>query len=238
MERAIETRGLCYAFGKGQARTQVLFDVDLTIDRGEVIVLKGASGSGKTTLLTILACLRDMQDGDAMVLGEDLVGASASLQVHIRRRLGFIFQAHNLHDALTALQNVRMGLELHGGKAKGQWREAGKHLLGLLGLADRVHYKPRNLSGGQKQRVAVARALIANPDIVFADEPTAALDAESGRIVIEMLKDLAETRGTTSLIVTHDERVIRMASRVLTMDQGRLVADEKVEKDAQKELAQ
>ncbi|MEM6409769.1 MAG: ATP-binding cassette domain-containing protein [Pseudomonadota bacterium] len=222
---AIHTEGLDYAFGKGEARTQVLFDINLSIERGEVVVLKGASGSGKTTLLTLLACLRALQGGEAQVLGYDLAGVNDATRVAVRRRLGFIFQAHNLHGALTAMQNVRMGLELHGRTAMRNWRDPVLHLLTLLGLGDRATYKPRNLSGGQKQRVAVARALIANPDLVFADEPTAALDAESGRRVVEILQRLARERGTTSVIVTHDERVIRMASRVLTLSQGRIVSD-------------
>ena len=114
MGAAIHTQGLDYAFGKGEARTQVLFDINLRIERGEVVVLKGASGSGKTTLLTLLACLRALQGGEAQVLGYDLAGVNDATRVAVRRRLGFIFQAHNLHDALTAMQNVRRGLELHG----------------------------------------------------------------------------------------------------------------------------
>ena len=225
MDPAIETHGLDFAFGKGEARTQVLFNINLRIERGEVVVLKGASGSGKTTLLTLLACLRALQGGEAQVLGYPLAGISEATRVEVRRRLGFIFQAHNLHDALTAAQNVRMGLELHGRNAMRNWREPVMHLLTLLGLGDRATYKPRNLSGGQKQRVAVARALIANPELVFADEPTAALDAQSGQKVIEILQRLGRERGTTSVIVTHDDRVIRMANRVLTLSQGHIVSD-------------
>ncbi|MEO0972281.1 MAG: ATP-binding cassette domain-containing protein [Pseudomonadota bacterium] len=227
MTLAIQTRGLSYAFGTGDARTPVLFDIDLEVSRGEVVVLRGASGSGKTTLLTLLACLRELQGGEAAVLGQHLAGASKDLRVYLRRRLGFIFQAHNLHEALTAQQNVCLGLELHGRRSMRGWQEAALHLLGLLGLADRAGYRPKHLSGGQKQRVAVARALIANPDLVFADEPTAALDAKSGDRVIEMLRQLGKARGTTSVIVTHDERVIRMADRVLTLDQGRIVNEER-----------
>ncbi|MEM9129983.1 MAG: ATP-binding cassette domain-containing protein [Pseudomonadota bacterium] len=225
MGQAIETDGLNYAFGKGDARAQVLFDINLWIERGEVVVLKGASGSGKTTLLTILACLRAMQGGKAHVLGYDLSDIDDAARIEVRRRLGFIFQAHNLHDALTAMQNVRMGLELHGREAMRNWHDPVLHLLKVLGLDDRATYKPRNLSGGQKQRVAIARALIASPELVFADEPTAALDAESSRRVIEVLQRLGRERGTTSVIVTHDQSVINMASRVLTLSHGCIVSD-------------
>ena len=145
-----------------------MFDIDLTINRGELTILMGASGSGKTTLLTLIGCLRGVEHGSAKLFGQELNGATEEMLVQCRRRLGFIFQAHNLHASLTAMQNVRMGLEVHGTSALQNWKEAAGHILKLLGLEDRLDYLPANLSGGQKQRVAVARALIGNPDIVFA----------------------------------------------------------------------
>jgi putative ABC transport system ATP-binding protein len=191
------------------------------------VVLKGASGSGKTTLLTLLACLREIQGGSVDVLGNRLDGARAKRLVEVRRRLGFIFQSHNLHPALTAMQNVRMGLELHGRQAMGHWQQAASHMLTSLGLGERLDYLPAKLSGGQKQRVAIARALVGNPEIVFADEPTAALDAESGRRVVDILKELGRRRGTTSLVVTHDPRVLDCADRVITLDGGRIIDDQR-----------
>jgi putative ABC transport system ATP-binding protein len=145
--------------------------------------------------------------------------------VACRRQLGFIFQAHNLHDSLTAMQNVRMGPEVHGRAALQNWQEACAHLLRTLGLGERLDYLPANLSGGQKQRVAVARALVGNPNIIFADEPTAALDRDSGLQVVGMLKRLGEERGTTTLMVTHDPRILDLADRILTMEDGRIVGD-------------
>jgi putative ABC transport system ATP-binding protein len=217
--------GLSHWFGEGEARKQVLFDIDLTIDRGHLVVLMGPSGSGKTTLLTLVGCLRRVEEGSIDLLGTELHGASEDLLVACRRRLGFIFQAHNLHESLTAMQNVRMGLEVHGAQAMSQWHEAAEHLLTVLGLGARLHYHPAKLSGGQKQRVAVARALVGNPDIVFADEPTAALDKESGAIVVNMLKLLGRERGTTTLMVTHDNRIVEMADRIITLEDGRIVED-------------
>ena len=158
-------------------------------------VLVGPSGSGKTTLLTLMGCLRDVQGGSVNLLGHELHGASSQLYASLRRRLGFIFQAHNLHGSLTALQNVLMGLQVHGSVDRGGQIVAAQHVLRLLGLGDRMEYLPANLSGGQKQRVAVARALVGNPDVVFADEPTAALDRESGMVVVEMLKRLGAGTG-------------------------------------------
>lgn len=219
----ISVEALSHAFGAGEARTAVLFDVSLTVARGELVVLRGASGSGKTTLLTLLACLRAVQSGRVRVLGHELADASEAMRMRVRERLGFIFQAHNLHESLTAMQNVRMGIELHGPAATRRWQAAARHILTLLGLGDRLDHRPANLSGGQKQRVAVARALVGNPDIVFADEPTAALDAESGRTVVQLLKDLGRERGTTTLMVTHDTKVMAMADRVLTLERGRLM---------------
>jgi putative ABC transport system ATP-binding protein len=183
----------------------------------------GRPGSGKTTLLTLAGCLRRVQAGSIELLGTELFGADEDTLVACRRRLGFIFQAHNLHDSLTAMQNVRMGLDVHGRAATRRWKEAAAHLLTSLGLGDRLDYLPRNLSGGQKQRVAVARALVGNPEIVFADEPTAALDKDSALNVVTLLKRLGEERGTTTLMVTHDSKIMDLAHRIITMEEGRIV---------------
>ncbi|UYV36781.1 ATP-binding cassette domain-containing protein [Rhodobacteraceae bacterium D3-12] len=222
----IIVKGLNHFFGTGDARKQAIFDIDLTIKRGSLTILMGPSGSGKTTLLTLIGCLREVSEGQVQVLGYDLNGASEEVLVGLRRRLGFIFQAHNLHESLTATQNVLMGLQVHGDGQVRKQRAAAHHILGLLGLADRRDYLPGNLSGGQKQRVAVARALVSNPEVILADEPTAALDKESGHTVVQMLKSMGKARGTTTVMVTHDPRILEMADRIITLEDGRVVADD------------
>ncbi len=224
-EFSINVAGLNHWFGSGEARIQALYDVNLKVERGSLTVLIGPSGSGKTTLLTLMGCLRDVQDGSVSLLGHELNGASAALNVALRRRLGFIFQAHNLHGSLTALQNVLMGLQVHGTVDSSGQFAASRHMLKLLGLGDRMDYLPGNLSGGQKQRVAVARALVGNPEVVFADEPTAALDSGSGTVVVEMLKRLGQVRGTTTVMVTHDNRILELADRIVTLEDGRIMKD-------------
>jgi len=223
----IIVRGLNHWFGSGEARKQAIFDVDLKVVRGSLTVLMGPSGSGKTTVLTLMGCLRDLQDGSIRLLGHELMGAGNALNEALRRRLGFIFQAHNLHGSLTAMQNVQMGVQVHQLNDPKLEQQAARHALSLVGLGDRMDYLPGNLSGGQKQRVAVARALVGNPDIVFADEPTAALDKESGRNVVAMLKRLGEQRGTTTVMVTHDNRILELADRIITLEDGRIVSDTK-----------
>jgi putative ABC transport system ATP-binding protein len=219
----IVVRGLDHAFGEGETRKQVLFGIDLTVARGSLVVLMGPSGSGKTTLLTLMGCLRQVQAGSVQVLGTELAGADMGSLETLRRRLGFIFQAHNLHDSLTARQNVLMALQVHGRGDPDRHELAAEHVLGLVGLADRVDYLPSKLSGGQKQRVAVARALVANPAIVFADEPTAALDKASGLRVVQLLRDLGRARGTTTVMVTHDPRILELADRIVELESGALV---------------
>ncbi|MGB8815005.1 MAG: ATP-binding cassette domain-containing protein [Paracoccaceae bacterium] len=217
--------GLDHWFGQGEARKQAIFDVNLTVTQGSLTILMGPSGSGKTTVLTLMGCLREVQKGSVRLLGQEVNGAPPALQEALRRRLGFIFQAHNLHESLTARQNVLMGLQVHGpGDAAAQNR-AVEHMLGLVGLADRIDYLPANLSGGQKQRVAVARALVSNPEVIFADEPTAALDHESGTQVVQMLVALGRERGTTTVMVTHDNRILSLADRIVTLEDGRIVSD-------------
>lgn len=221
----IRVQGLNHFFGEGEARKQAIWDVSLEIERGKLTILMGPSGSGKTTVLTLMGCLRDVQDGSVELLGTELKGASEASLVQLRRRLGFIFQAHNLHESLTATQNVLMGLQVHGKGDAAKQQIAATHMLGLVGLSDRVDYLPGSLSGGQKQRVAVARALVSNPEIIFADEPTAALDKESGYTVVQMLKQLGQERGTTTVMVTHDNRILELADRIITLEEGRAVKD-------------
>ncbi|MEB8386503.1 ATP-binding cassette domain-containing protein [Rhodobacteraceae bacterium KMM 6894] len=221
----VEVRALNHFFGTGEAQKQAIFDINLTIAQGSLTILMGPSGSGKTTLLTLIGALREVQDGSVTVLDQELRGASEAQLVALRRRLGFIFQAHNLHESLTATQNVLMGLEVHGKGRAVKQRAAATHMLDLLGLSERRDYLPGNLSGGQKQRVAVARALVSNPEIVLADEPTAALDKESGHTVVQMLKTMGQNRGTTTIMVTHDPRILEMADRIITLEDGRIVQD-------------
>ena len=224
-EYPIEAKGLNYWFGAGEARKQALFDIDLSLKRGSFTVLMGPSGSGKTTVLTLVGCLREVQDGSVRLLGHELYKANEATLIGLRRRLGFIFQAHNLHESLTAVQNVMMGLQVHPGIGDQTARQAAAHALGLVGLDDRMDYLPANLSGGQKQRVAVARALVGNPAIVLADEPTAALDRDSGANVVDLLRRLGAARGTTTLMVTHDNRILDLADRIITLEDGRIVSD-------------
>ena len=224
-EHAITVVGLNHYFGHGEARKQAIWDVNLNIRKGSLTILMGPSGSGKTTLLTLIGCLRDVQEGSVHLLDQELRDAPEAVLVALRRKLGFIFQAHNLHESLTATQNVMMGLQVHGkGNARLQ-RAASHHMLGLVGLSDRLDYLPGNLSGGQKQRVAVARALVSNPDVIFADEPTAALDKVSGVSIVKMLKQLGQERGTTTVMDTHDNRILELADRIITLEEGRVVSD-------------
>ena len=225
-EIIVDVKGLNHWFGSGDAKKQALFDVDLTLRRGSFTVLMGPSGSGKTTVLTLIGCLRAVQDGAVRLLGQELNGAREADLVALRRRLGFIFQAHNLHESLTAVQNVIMGLQVHPGVPEAAAEQAAAHALGLVGLADRTHYLPANLSGGQKQRVAVARALVGNPAMVLADEPTAALDKDSAGEVVDLLLRMGGARGTTTLLVTHDNRILDRADRILPLEDGRIVKDE------------
>jgi len=224
----IDATGLNHWFGTGEASKQAVFDVDLKVARGSLTVLVGPSGSGKTTVLTLLGCLREVQEGSVRLLGHELRGADSTLLTTLRRRLGFIFQAHNLHESLTARQNVIMGLEVHGKIPADHAEAAASHVLRLVGLGDRLDYLPANLSGGQKQRVAVARALVGNPDLIFADEPTAALDRESGANVVAMIKRLGRERGTTTVMVTHDNRILDQADRIITLEDGRIMDDKLV----------
>lgn len=222
----IEVTALNHWFGSGEARKQAIFDVSLTVERGSLTILMGPSGSGKTTLLTLMGCLRDVQDGSVRLLGTELKGASLTTLEAMRRRLGFIFQAHNLHESLTARQNVLAGLQVHGRGDPIRQNAAAEHMLRLVGLGNRIDYLPGNLSGGQKQRVAIARALVSNPEVIFADEPTAALDHETAIPIVKMLKSLGQERSTTTIIVTHDNRILDLADRIVTLEDGRIVADQ------------
>ena len=219
----ISIHNLNHYFGKGELRKQVLFNINLEINSGEIVLMTGPSGSGKTTLLTLVSGLRSPQSGSCKILGKELCGASSAELVQARRNNGYIFQAHNLHHSLTAAQNVQMGLEVHGKYSQAQMRDRALTMLEEVGLADRVDYYPDSLSGGQKQRVAIARALVAHPAIVLADEPTAALDSKSGRDVVNLMQKLAREQGSTILLVTHDNRILDVADRIVHLEDGRLV---------------
>ncbi len=220
---------LNHYFGKGQLRKQVLSDINLEIVSGEIVIMTGPSGSGKTTLLTLIGGLRSVQSGSMEILEQEFYGATAEELVRARRHNGYIFQAHNLHQSLTALQNVQMGLEVHDNLSQTEKKDRTTAILQQVGLEDRLDYYPENLSGGQKQRVAIARALVAHPAIVLADEPTAALDSRTGRDVVNLMQKLAKEQDSTILMVTHDNRILDIADRIVHMEDGKLVKGSKKE---------
>ncbi len=217
---------ICFSFGEGELRKQILFDVDLQIEAGEVVLLTGPSGSGKTTLLTLIAGLRRMQEGHLSVLGYQLRDADTQTVLSLRRRIGFIFQAHNLLPFLSARENVSVMFDLHPEVSPGEARARSADMLREVGLEDRMDYAVSQLSGGQRQRVAVARALACGPHLVLADEPTSALDGVTGREVVMLLQRLAREQKRPILMVTHDPRILDIADRVLKMQDGRLSESE------------
>ena len=222
MSPIIVSQQLSHHFGEGHLKKQVLFDIDLTIRAGEIVILTGPSGSGKTTLLTLMGGLRAAQSGSLKILGQEILGASKPVLNKLRCNIGYIFQAHNLLSFLTAKQNVRMSLELHPHFLDQDLDEIAATMLTHVGLEERMDYYPDELSGGQRQRVAIARALVSHPKIVLADEPTAALDKQSGRDVVNIMQRLAKEQGCTILLVTHDNRILDIADRIIYMEDGQL----------------
>jgi putative ABC transport system ATP-binding protein len=218
----VVVENLSHYYGKGTLKRQILFDVSTVIPAGEIVIVTGPSGSGKTTLLTLVGALRAPQEGKLRVLGQQLDASKRSSLEDVRRRIGFIFQQHNLLGALTASQNVQLGLRVTGRASRLHLRQKADAMLEAVGLGEHTHKRAEQLSGGQRHRVAIARALVAEPAMVLADEPTASLDKASGREVVDRMQSLARERGTTILLVTHDNRILDVADRILHLEDGKL----------------
>jgi putative ABC transport system ATP-binding protein len=220
----VRVDGLNHHYGEGEARNQVLYENRIEIPAGQLVVMTGPSGAGKTTLLTLIGALRSVQEGRIELLGRDLARLGGGELVNVRRDIGFIFQMHNLFDALSAYENVKMAAQL-GECPSAEMRRRGIGILERLGLGHRIDYKPRFLSGGERQRVAIARALVNHPRLVLADEPTAALDKDSTINVINLLKQTTIERGSAVMMVTHDHRIIDCADRLVHMVDGKIMSD-------------
>ena len=210
-------------FKIGEVETHALRGVDLSIDNGEFTALVGPSGSGKTTLLQLIGLLDQPTTGTVLIKGQDATRLNRNQRADLRKgTIGFIFQFFALIPTLTAYENVEMPLLLNGVKAPDR-RKRVDEMLEAVGLSDRAHHRPDQLSGGQQQRVAVARALSIHPSLVLADEPTANLDTENGRQVLEIMQRLNNETGVTFVFATHDPRVIKYAKRVVTLRDGLIV---------------
>jgi putative ABC transport system ATP-binding protein len=220
----LAVEGVTKTYDMGGQAVHALRGVDLAIAGGEVVLLLGPSGSGKTTLISIMGCILRPTQGRVVIDGRDVARLHERELPAVRlRHFGFVFQGFNLFPALTAAENVEVALGLRGVKGRAA-RAAALGALDAVGLADKAGALPSNLSGGQKQRVAIARALAGDPQIILADEPTAALDSTSGQLVMDVLRTLATDRGRAVVIVTHDNRTFRYADRIVAIEDGRLTA--------------
>lgn len=223
---AVVCRGVTKVFGSGDTQVQALSGVDVKIASGELTLLVGPSGCGKTTLISIIAGLLDPTEGEVEVLGMNLTKLRGSRLVNFRaQNIGFVFQQYNLLPSLTAAENAAVPLLIAGRPRREAVRKA-EEWLDRLGMHDKVRSLPSQLSGGQQQRVAIARSLIHEPRLLVCDEPTAALDAHSGQVVMELLKRTAVQPDRAVIIVTHDSRVYRFGDRIVSMDDGRVTSVE------------
>jgi putative ABC transport system ATP-binding protein len=220
--------GVGRVFGEGALATRVLHPTSLEVRRGEVLVIMGPSGSGKTTLLSILGLVLTPTEGEVHLGGRVVTGSSSDELAVLRRdHVGFVFQQFNLIAGLNALENVMLPLML-AGRAAREREHRGRAMLGQVGLGEKAHLKPRNLSGGQQQRVAIARAPVTGALVILCDEPTASLDSASGTVVLSTLQRLAREEGRGVVVVTHDERVLTIADRLVEIIDGRAHESERI----------
>lgn len=221
MTALLQVHDLVKIFGEGEAATHVLRGLSLELATGEMAALLGVSGSGKSTLLTILGTLMKPTSGSHMMLGQNLVTANdAALTTFRNEHIGFVFQFHNLLPDFTALENVIFPTAVREGRETAVARDRGRYLLTRMGLGERIDFPSTSLSGGQKQRVAVARALMNNPELVLADEPTGNLDRASAAQVMELIAQINHEEGTTFLISTHDEKIAKLCERQIVVRDG------------------
>jgi lipoprotein-releasing system ATP-binding protein len=219
----IEMAGLEKSYGAGRSRIRVLRGIDMSVNRGEVVSVTGPSGTGKSTLLNVLGCLDNFEKGSLSLKGKNVSNFSVDeLAAFRNRHIGFIFQLHNLLPEFTALENVMMPLFIRRAKTA-PTKDAAMELLDRFGLAERYSHKPGELSGGECQRVAVARAIIGEPDIILADEPTGSLDSKNSLNLMQTLLDLCKEKDRTAVIVTHDHEIASMADKIIYMLDGVIV---------------
>jgi ABC-type lipoprotein export system ATPase subunit len=222
----VEARNVDKTYAAGGVRVHALRDVDLRIVRGEMVAVMGPSGSGKTTLLNCLSGLDEFDGGEVFVGGESIAGMSDRKRTRFRaQKMGFIFQTYNLIPVLSAVENVELPL-LVAGEKPGEARRRAMSVLEKVGVPEQAHKRPSEMSGGQQQRVTVARALANRPAIVWADEPTGALDSETSAQIVQLLVELNRQQGQTFVLVTHDISVARRAHRIVRMRDGRIENDE------------
>lgn len=212
-----------HSYGTGKIKVPVLFDINLHINRGEFVALCGSSGSGKSTLLNLLAGLTKPDEGSVTVSGEEISSYSENeLCLFRRRSMGFIFQSYNLLPNLTALENVELPL-IFAGEGNKKRRAKATEILHRVGLDGRLDHKPNELSGGQQQRVSIARALVNQPSIILADEPTGNLDSKTEQEILVLMRQMNRENGTTFIIVTHEQEVAEQSDRVIYLQDGRVV---------------
>lgn len=220
---AVMIRRLTKHFGSGDQRVQALAGIDLDINAGEMTLIVGPSGCGKTTLLSVIAGILDADEGEVRIFGSDITRMSDRAKTKFRaRNIGFVFQQYNLLPALTSAENAAIPLVIAGWSKAPAVRKAGE-VLHAIGMGKKIHSLPSQLSGGQMQRVAIARALVHDPELLVCDEPTAALDHETGLTVMELLRESAVRPDRAVVIVTHDNRVFQFGDRIAHMDDGRVI---------------
>jgi putative ABC transport system ATP-binding protein len=223
----IEATDIVKVLGEGAGRVEALKSINLSLGGGELTLLMGPSGSGKTTLLSVLGCMLSPTSGTVEIRGRSTTGLDAEQLAALRRdHVGFVFQSYHLFPTLTAAENVRLALDVRGERAPPARLKADKALT-TVGLSHKANAFPRELSGGEQQRVAIARAIVGDPSVILADEPTAALDSENGHAVMTVLAEIAKDQARALFIVTHDPRIMPFADRILRIEDGRIVSDQR-----------
>lgn len=238
MSAALEAVRVTKRYGHGPTCVEAVRALDLVVRASELTVLVGPSGSGKTTLLSILGCMLTPTSGTVRVCGVPTHDARPETLAAIRRQhIGFVFQSYHLFSTLTAAENVRLALDIRGERGPGAIEKSAA-VLGDVGLSAKLRSFPRELSGGEQQRVAIARALVADPSVILADEPTAALDSENGRAIMAILASVAQQRGRAVLVVTHDARLFRFADRIVHIEDGAITHEERPDPAGRETTAQ